>query len=206
MIYLNIPYSDKKIAKQYGGVWDKDSKKWFCENKDNELCKLYEPYKNIEIIGEDRTYGENNLFIDMIPKTSYFKNVRSIFSNSDWNLIRHHIYERVSYKCECCGSRRFKYLEAHERWDFNFETKKQKLMRIIALCKLCHSATHYGHSLKKTKNILKLNEHIKKIKKIDDEELEEHINESFKIWKMRNKIKWELDLSIITNSGFVIKN
>ena len=206
MIYLNIPYSDKKIAKKYGGVWDKHCKKWFCDNEDNELCKLYEPYKNIAIIGENREYGDNSLYIDMIPKTSYFKNVRSIFSNSDWNLIRHHIYERVSYKCECCGAKRFKYLEAHERWDFDFTTKKQKLMRIIALCKLCHSATHYGHSSRKTKNIIKINEHIKKVRGFNDDDLEDHISEAYKIWHTRNKIKWELDLSIITDSGFVINS
>ena len=206
MIYLNIPYSDKKIAKKYGGVWDKHCKKWFCDNEDNELCKLYEPYKNIAIIGENREFGDNSLYIDMIPKTSYFKNVRSIFSNSDWNLIRHHIYERVSYKCECCGAKRFKYLEAHERWDFDFTTKKQKLMRIIALCKLCHSATHYGHSSRKTKNIIKINEHIKKVRGFNDDDLEDHISEAYKIWHTRNKIKWELDLSIITDSGFVINS
>ena len=51
VIYLNIPYSDRNIAKKYGGIWDKDCKKWFCETEDNVLCKLYDVYKEIEIIG-----------------------------------------------------------------------------------------------------------------------------------------------------------
>jgi hypothetical protein len=203
IVYLNIPYKDRKIVKNYGALWDAKLKKWYCE-EDNELCSLYNIYKDIEIIGEDRTFGENKLYIDMIPKTSYFKNVRSLFNDCDWNLIRHHIYERVNHKCECCGKKRFKYLDAHERWEFNEETKTQKLIRIIALCKLCHAATHYGHS-KRTKNIDKINIHIKKINNFSDEELQNHINESYKIWKERNKIKWELDLTIITNSGFEIK-
>jgi len=205
VIYLNIPYSSKKVAKDYGAIWDKECKKWFCEDPENELCQLFEIYKKIEIIGEDRTIGGNDLFIDMIPKTSYFKNVRSIFNESDWNLIRHHIYERTGHRCECCGAKRFKYLEAHERWIFDYETHTQKLARIIALCKMCHSATHYGHS-KKTKEITKIHDHLKKVKKITDEELKDHIAEAYNIWEKRNTIKWNIDTSIITNSGFTVKS
>jgi hypothetical protein len=206
VIYLNIPYKDRKIAKEYGGIWDKDNKRWFCDDETNELCSLYEIYNSkIEIKGEDRSIGGNELFIDLIPKTSYFKNVRNLFSDGDWNLIRHHIYERANYRCECCGIKRMKYLEAHERWIYDFETKTQKLIRIIALCRLCHQATHYGHS-KVSKDITKINNHLKKVRKITDEELKEHINESYEIWKKRNEIEWKIDTSIITNSGFIIKN
>lgn len=204
VIYLNIPYKDRKIAKEYGAIWDKDNKRWFCDNNENQLCKLYDEYKQITIIGEDRTFGGKDLYIDMIPKTSYFKNVRSIFSDSDWNLIRHHIYERASHKCECCGIKRFKYLEAHERWIYDYETNTQKLIRIIALCRMCHNSTHYGHS-KQTKEMAKIHEHLKKVKKINDEELINHINDAYKQWEERNKIKWVIDTSIITNSGFIVK-
>ena len=52
------------------------------------------------------------------------------------------------------------------------------------------------------KDITKINEHIKKVRKINDEELKEHIKEAYEIWKERNKIEWIIDLSIITNSNF----
>jgi len=204
VIYLNIPYKEKKTAKEYGAIWDKDIKRWFCENENNELCNIYEKYKEISIVGEDRSFGGDELYIDMIPKTSYFKNVRSLFNDTDWNLIRHHIYERSSHRCECCGVKRFKYLDAHERWIYDYETKTQKLIRIIALCRLCHQATHFGHS-KKTKNIDKIKEHLKKVKKINDMDLENHIKEAYNIWNNRNKIEWIIDTSIISNSGFEIK-
>ena len=204
VVYLNIPYKEKKVAKEYGAIWDKDIKRWFCEDETNELCNIYERYKDISIIGEDRSFGGDELYIDMIPKTSYFKNVRSLFNDTDWNLIRHHIYERSSYRCECCGVKRFKYLDAHERWIYDYETKTQKLIRIIALCRLCHQATHFGHS-KKTKNIDKIKEHLKKVKKIDDIELDSCIKEAYNIWNDRNKIEWIIDTSIISNSGFEIK-
>lgn len=204
VVYLNIPYKEKKVAKEYGAIWDKNIKRWFCEDESNELCNIYERYKDISIIGEDRSFGGNELYIDMIPKTSYFKNVRSLFNDTDWNLIRHHIYERSFHRCECCGVKRFKYLDAHERWIYDYETKTQKLIRIIALCRLCHQATHYGHS-KKTKNIDKIKEHLKKIKKLDDIELNNHIRNAYNIWNERNKIEWIIDTSIISNSGFEIK-
>jgi len=205
VIYLNIPYSSRKIAKEYGAIWDRDCKKWFCEDENNELCKLYDNYRKIEIINEDRTIGGNQLFIDMIPKTSYFKNVRSIFNECDWNLIRHHIYQRVNNKCECCGVKRSKYLEAHERWIFDYETQTQKLIRIIALCRLCHQATHYGHS-KLKKDITKINEHLKKVRGMNDDQLKDHIKEAYEIWENRNKINWKIDVSIISDSGFTINN
>ena len=50
-----------------------------------------------------------------------------------------------------------------------------------------------------------INMHIKKINNFTDEELQTQINEAYKTWNERNKIKWELDFSIITNSGFEIK-
>lgn len=205
MIYLNIPYKDRKIASEYGATWDKKLKKWGCE-EDNELCSIYNKFPDeVNIIGEDRTIGGNELYIDMIPKTSYFKNVRNCFSTNDWDIIRNHIYNRTENRCECCGVKRSKYLEAHERWIYDIETKTQKLIRIIALCKLCHQATHYGHS-KIKKDITKINEHIKKVRKINDEELKKHIKEAYEIWKERNKIEWIIDLSIITNSNFYIND
>ena len=51
----------------------------------------------------------------------------------------------------------------------------------------------------------KIKEHLKKVKKIDDIELENHIREAYNIWNDRNKIEWIIDTSIISNSGFEIK-
>jgi hypothetical protein len=202
MIYLNIHYSDRKKAKNLGALWCSKNKKWYCDDDNKEILEIFKEYKEIEIVGEDRNFGSNELYVDLIPKTTYYKNVRSIFTKEDWNIIRHHIYKRVNYKCECCGCYRNKYLEAHERWSYNEETKIQKLERIIALCKLCHKSVHYGHS---KKDIIKINEHLKKIKKINDEELKIHIKEAKELRNKRNKINWELDCSIISNSGFEIK-
>ena len=56
-----------------------------------------------ELVGEDRYYGGNVLYKDLIPSTTWFNNVRSCISSNSWDKLRHKIYERVDYKCECCG-------------------------------------------------------------------------------------------------------
>jgi len=204
--FFNITYKNRSKAKEMGAKWDKKEKKWYCddETKTSNLNNYFCSYKNdIEIIGEDRTYGSNELYIDMIPKTSYFKNVRSIFNDDDWNLIRHHIYERVNNRCECCGIKKNKYLDAHERWIYDYNSCTQKLIRIIALCRLCHQTTHYGHS-RVFKDIKKINEHLMKVRGFSEEELKNHIKDAYEIWKDRNKINWNIDVSIISNSGFKI--
>ena len=97
-----------------------------------------------EIIGEDRTYGGNQLFIDLIPRCCWFSSIRAALVKSDWDRVRHFVYQRAANKCECCNST--EKLEAHERWEYDQEQQTQKLKRIIALCQKCHLATHFGRA------------------------------------------------------------
>ena len=161
-------------------------------------------YSNeLDLLGEDRTYGGNLLYIDMIPKVCWFKNIRNCINPRDWNLLRKKIYKRVDYKCECCGFDALKYnksLEAHERWEFDYNTNTQKLKRIIALCKYCHLATHLGFS-KKINMYSVIKNHLKKIRNFDDIELDKHIKEAYNICNYKNKFFWKLDLSILDDNN-----
>ena len=87
--------------------------------------------------GEDRTFGGNELFVDLIPSNCWFTNVRTFVHFSDWDRLRNHIYERVDFRCECCNISTIHanvQLEAHERWEYNELTLTQKLVRLVALC------------------------------------------------------------------------
>jgi hypothetical protein len=55
------------------------------------------------LVGEDREFGGNLLYIDMIPSSSWYNNVRQLVKRSSWDKIRKKVYERANYKCECCG-------------------------------------------------------------------------------------------------------
>ncbi|STX81318.1 Uncharacterised protein [Legionella busanensis] len=152
----------------------------------------------VELSGENRAFGSNELYVDLIPQSCWFTNVRTCIAKSDWERLRHYIYKRANYHCECCSERAP--LEAHERWDFNEETKTQKLVRIIALCKRCHEVTHIGLAQIKRRGEIALR-HLMKVTKINEVEAQMHIDEAFKLWEERNKFHWALDLSLITNSG-----
>lgn len=49
----------------------------------------------LELIGEDRTAGGNLLFVDLIPNTCWFKNVRTCIKPSDWDILRKYVYSRT---------------------------------------------------------------------------------------------------------------
>ena len=104
-IYLIVPFENKDDAKSLGAKFDWDKKLWYANNTNkNKLLEKYKEYKSFDnIIGENREFNGSILFIDLIPTTSWFNNVRSCIYNEDWLRIRKYIYERVNYKCECCG-------------------------------------------------------------------------------------------------------
>ena len=80
---------------------------WEAYKKKNVESEPYHPPiikdNSYELVGEDRYYGGNVLYKDLIPSTTWFNNVRSSISSNSWDKLRHKIYERVDYKCECCG-------------------------------------------------------------------------------------------------------
>ena len=94
-------------------------------------------------------------------------------------------------------------LEAHERWSYDYESKTQKLERVIALCHRCHSATHLGLADIRGVKQLAL-KHMKKVNKWADEQLLQHLEEQSKRYRERSIVKWHLNIDIVTNSGFQV--
>lgn len=199
--YLSVPFAEKEEAKQYGARWDPDKKLWYSPDARRELIDRW-PLQKIEPIvalsGEDRSYGGNTLFVDLIPRSCWFTNVRKCIDFSDWERLRHYIYERANNQCECCSSKT--QLDAHERWSFDEEKKVQKLMRIIALCKPCHEATHMGLAQIKGRGDI-AQKHLIDVTGMSHSEAINHIEKSFKLWGKRSLLQWELDLTLITKSG-----
>ena len=208
-VYLAVSFSEKEHAKQLGARFDRDIKKWYILSNHSNLDELQEKWKiNTEpliLTGEDRTYGGNELFIDLIPNTCWFTNVRYCTHSRDWDRLRDCVYSRVNNTCECCHNKTNN-IEAHERWHYDNDTKTQKLVRLVALCKMCHTTTHIGLAGIKGKGSEAL-EHLKKVRNFTHEEAIEHKKQAFQVWRERNTIKWNLDLSLLTNNNIkLIKN
>lgn len=159
-----------------------------------------------EFVGENRNFGGSELYVDLIPSSCWFTNVRYCVKPSDWDKIRKKVYSRINYTCECCFRNCIKDkvpIEAHERWDYDYNTHTQKLVRLVGLCKLCHLATHMGFAKISGKEHEAM-EHLKKVRNFNSEQLREHIDMAYTIWMERNEFTWNLDLSLITSNGFEI--
>jgi hypothetical protein len=195
-IYIVVPYSRKDEAKLLGAFWDTEQQKWYAlDSTYGQLLSNFKSYESLIFDNEDRNFGGNFLSIDMIPSSCARKNVRSKVSEEVWEMIRYTVRDRSHFTCELCGIR-CKVLHCHERFSYNMNTKVQKLERFLCLCADCHNVVHWGRA-ELMGDGSKAREHLKKIGKMTDEEVDSHIRDSYKLRWERDKIDWELDLSIL---------
>ena len=103
-VYLSVTFSEREAASRMGAVYDLKREQWYAPNGEPELVSKW-PVNNDPVVltGEDREYGRNALYIDLIPSSCWFTNVRSCVHPRDWDRLRRHVYERVNNRCECCN-------------------------------------------------------------------------------------------------------
>ena len=153
--------------------------------------------------GEDRTFGGHYLYVDLIPKTTWFKNARSHMSVDDWKKVRTKVYNRANDMCEICGKRAPEKIEAHERWSYDDATNVQKLERLIALCKMCHTTTHFGLAEIRGLGDVAFR-HLMIVNGWTPQQANDHIDEAFRIWRYRSSKQYRLDLTILERTGVKI--
>jgi hypothetical protein len=130
---------------------------------------------------------------DLIPATSFFKNLRALLRGREWDRVRKAVYKKAGYKCEACGLSHG-VLHCHEVWEYEEETGVQKLVGLVALCVDCHEVKHIGLAQMRGR-IMQAMEHMKKVNGVSDEVVGEVVQEAFGIWKRRSRRAWTLDLS-----------
>ena len=140
----------------------------------------------------------NNLKLnfEIIPAGAWGYNLRTQFSKKTWDFIRRDAYSRANNKCMICN-RKVSRLEAHERWDFNKQTKVQKLVDIIAVCSSCHRVIHIG----RTQLLNMEDKAIIHFKKVNNCDYSTYIT-SLKLANEKNRelsniYEWSLDLSYL---------
>ena len=135
------------------------------------------------------------------------QNARTLlYHEYDWDRLRMHVYDRVQGLCEACGvdavaagSR----LECHERWEYR--PPVQKLVRLVALCRDCHLATHIGFAEKIGKGVEAM-AHLRKVTGMTSAEAEEHTRNAIEVCRRRSWESWCIDCSLLTRSGFKVKD
>ena len=135
-LWLEVPYDEKDLAKAAGARWDPHQRCWYAPRPTDQLHRWAARPPLPELLpGEDRNFGGDALFVDLVPDSCWFTNVRSCVSKRDWDRLRTMIYRRAGHRCEICGAGREPaaqvWLEAHERWSYEFATRTQHLVRLI---------------------------------------------------------------------------
>jgi hypothetical protein len=205
-LWLDVPYAEKDAAKSAAARWDPDQRRWYAPQV--ALLPMLARWESRipELLpGEDRSFGQG-LFVDLVPSTCWFTNVRSCVDEGQWDALRSMVYRRAHQRCEACGAPRGsdrRPLEAHERWEYDEATYTQTLRRLIALCWSCHRATHFGFA-EVTGTSSEATAHLRAVNGWSAAEADAHIDRAFALWDRRSAHEWRLDLSILTNAGIKV--
>lgn len=204
-IWLDVPYSEKDEAKTQGARWDPAARRWYAPHPGMTALDRWQALPDLPDLlpGEDRGLGPG-LFVDLVPSSCWFTNVRSCVTESDWERLRRMVTKRADHRCEICqrGQDREsgRWLEAHERWTYDASTNVQALRRLICMCTDCHTTTHYGLASLNGKGAEAF-EHLCAVTGMSPNETSGHIDAALSLWKQRSLIVWELDLGILLNAG-----
>jgi hypothetical protein len=208
-IWLDVPYAERPAASRAGAVYDPVRKSWYAPRPGITALAVWSQLPQV-LAGEDRAFGAG-LFVDLIPKTSWFANVRAVVSERDWHRIRRMVHRRAGERCEACGAVEDKavkrYLECHERFSYHGSggCGLQMLQRLICLCSECHRATHYGHTaLSGPQAEAQAQSHLMRVTGMSPAQLQVHLDEAWRIWEQRSVRQWTVDLSVISRAGIAV--
>lgn len=151
--------------------------------------------------GEDRSFGGNSYYADLIPSSAWFVNLRTAIPASQWKELSAYVRHRHQDHCEMCGSD--KRMEAHERWLFDEKTRKQSLVRIMCLCKMCHLSVHIGVASQLGFRE-EIENHIFSITGWGKNDLSKHLKDAREKWKTLSRTSWNMDVSIVQNAGITM--
>lgn len=137
------------------------------------------------------------LTIELVPKSSWYTNVRSEVSQKEWDLIRKSVYKRAGYRCEVCGGRGTDHpVECHEVWEYDDDNHVQTLQKMVALCPSCHEVKHIGRA-SLNGNRLRAAEHLAEVNGWTLPKAKIYIQKSFEKWRERSQHEWTVDTSIL---------
>jgi hypothetical protein len=201
--WLDVPFGDKGEAKAAGARWDPQARRWYAPRPGMDCLDRWRPLPDL-LPGEDRAHGEG-LFVDLIPQTSWFRNVRAAVDPADWYRLRRMVYRRAGHRCEACGDSGSQ-PEAHERFTYDVQSGVQRLVRLICLCTACHRVTHFGRTMLQGDAAGQAAiDHLQAVTGMIDLEIERHIRDAFDQWERRSAVSWRVDLSLISAAGIRVR-
>lgn len=141
------------------------------------------------------------LTIELVPKSSWYRNVRSNVSAAEWERLKRLTRSRAHNVCEVCGGRGRKWpVECHEVFAYDDERHIQKLVRLVALCPSCHEVKHIGLAGVRG-NSARARAHLAKVNQWSLDDANHYIEACFEMWSRRSCHEWTLDLSYLEQFG-----
>ncbi|MBQ0867447.1 DUF5710 domain-containing protein [Streptomyces sp. RK75] len=207
-VWLDVPFAEKDEAKALGARWDPAAKRWFAPRAGLPGLDRWVALPDLPPLlpGEDRGFG-SGLFVDLVPRSCWFTNVRSCVAPRDWERLRRMVNGRAGQRCEVCGRGedrgRRRWLEAHERWEYDEARAVQRLRRLVCLCTDCHTVTHFGLAELNGRRAAAL-AHLRSVTGMSAAGAESHVRSAFALWRERSARVWELDLHMLTGAGVTV--
>ena len=134
------------------------------------------------------------LTIELVPRSAWFNNLRSLLPSGQWDVLRQATYKRVGNKCEICGGVGLRHpVECHEKWDYDDSTHVAKLIGLYGLCPACHECKHIGLANVRG-HIQKATKHLAAVNGITATEAQRMVNEAFTTWEQRSEFPWTVDI------------
>jgi hypothetical protein len=208
-VYLDVPFGEKDKAKALGARWDPAAKRWYDPRPPSPGLDRWAARPDVPDVlpGEDRTFGDG-LFVDLVPRSCWFTNVRSCVTQQDWERLRRSILRRAGFRCETCGTPEdhaaAQWLDVHERWHYDDHRGVQTLRRLIAVCKPCHLVTHFGYA-NVTGRTDEAFAHLRAITGMSETQARAHIRSAEEVWIKRSARVWHLDLNVLTGVGVTVR-
>ena len=155
------------------------------------------------LLGLNKINNRNSLKlnIEFVPTTCWYKNVRSIVSPEQWDIIRKSVYKRANYVCDICGDRGKEHpVECHEIWEYDDIKQIQILKGFQALCPSCHEVKHLGRS-ELTGRGKVAHEWFMKINNLTEKEAKELILDARIQFYIRSQKSWTRNIDILIEFG-----
>lgn len=138
------------------------------------------------------------LSIELIPKTAWYKNVRSTVPCSVWMEIR---VLHLRHFCVYCGTEHE--LNLHEIWQWDDIRHVQKLTGFETVCFLCHNIKHLAFGgIMIEQGVIERKDLVKHYCQVNDcsaKDFERDAFEAMKVWEERSKFVWILDMTYLTS-------
>ena len=141
--------------------------------------------------------GLPKLRVELVPSTCWLSNVRSLMKRSAWKRLAAEIAEDGGRRCEVCAGRgRQHAVECHEVWLYDDRRGVQVLMRLQALCPMCHRVKHLG----RTMNVGYGEQACRWLARVngwDAATTSRYVDAVFGQWEARSQRAWTLDLTVL---------